>query len=393
MYNVSDAYKTAVKAFDRRWRLTVKLNNPYRNNTDLTLADDDIQLGSVRFSEAIMPTDAFALGGAVLSEFEMAIINNNGAYDEIQLEGTTIEPVVELFCGYDDDVEIWEAVPLGIFIIDEAKNNHDVLAIKAFDQLSKADTPYVQPPDTEYPADVLMLFMWACEQCGIELGDLSGVINDDYEISSQPDEKPSCRDIINWTAQIMGSWARMDRSGMIELIPAYTHNPKNVSEAIIDGNTDNASGGNFTNYQCYAYDGGVFIASDVDFTTDPESRYDFSLDGGNLIITGIQYEADSAIYLAGTDKYAIDLSGNKLIESSPAAVLNLVYAGLLEYTYAPYTASWIGDPAVQAGDIVEHIDRAGKTYRSIVAESKYAYRGKATITAGGKSESTNKYRR
>jgi len=204
----------------------------------------------------------------------------------------------------------------------------------------------------------------------------------------------SCRDIINWAAQIMASWARINREGEIELVPVYAHDPQFIAEAILDGDTDTSDGGSFNNYSTPAFDGGVFVASDINFTTAPQTRYDFSVEGDPVVVTGVKYEGESVMYLAGTDRYALDLSDNKLIhEAGISTLLRSIGEKLIGYTYLPYTVNWIGDPAVQAGDLVEHTDRNGRTYRSVVAESKYSYRGASTLTAGGVAESANKYKR
>jgi len=405
---LSAEYKDAIKAETRNWGITLGLNVASQAYA-VNIPEDDIVLGSVKYSEAVMPSDSFALGGGILSEFSVTLINRD-KYAGVQFKEAILSPTILFYA-----LPAWfpDEVPLGQFVIDDVTRTETTISLRGFDFLSKADIPFKQKPKTSftlqngslprhtenifgtadmYPCTLLELMTSIETHCGLTRGGETHFLNDDYVLTALPEGDPSCRDVICWVAQIACCWVRTNRLGEIEFVPIYTHNPQYIAEAAVDGDTDDADGGAFDNLGTMPYDGGVFDPPVVDITTEPASRYDLSVGSDPVTITGVKYEANDAVYLAGSDKYAVDLSDNKLIQLTDiSGLLRFIAPFLVGYTYIPYTANWIGDPAVQAGDLVEHTDRSGRTYRSVVAETKFAYRGKATLSAGGVAESANKY--
>ncbi|HZJ99274.1 MAG TPA: hypothetical protein VFC79_04685, partial [Tissierellaceae bacterium] len=49
--------------------------------------------------------------------------------------------------------------------------------------------------------------------------------------------------------------------------------------------------------------------------------------------------------------------------------------------FRPYECSWIGNPAIDCGDMVQHTDIDGNVYNTIVTHMKYNYRGKCELSA------------
>ena len=92
---------------------------------------------------------------------------------------------------------------------------------------------------------------------------------------------------------------------------------------------------------------------------------------------------DDVTYLSGTDDYAIDLTGNPLLQSDYEAVLSTIYTAVKDVVFTPYDSRWQGDPAIQAGDMITQVDRDGNEYETLVTSSTYKYRRASILSANG----------
>ncbi|MGI6318457.1 MAG: hypothetical protein ACOX1J_07025 [Dethiobacteria bacterium] len=81
--------------------------------------------------------------------------------------------------------------------------------------------------------------------------------------------------------------------------------------------------------------------------------------------------------------YLVDLSNNPLLQGDYETVLGTIYGAVKGVSFYPFTSSWQGNPAVQAGDIITQIDRDGRSYKTLVTHSTYKYRGASTLAGKG----------
>ena len=154
---------------------------------------------------------------------------------------------------------------------------------------------------------------------------------------------------------------------------------------------DTVDGGTFTGLPGRALDGGLFAQAEPVDNLTAANRYDFVIDDAPLTITGVSLERDEDILLAGSDRYAIHITDNPLIQSGAEDVIWAIWKKLRTFAFLPYTSNWKGDPAMQAGDMITQADRKGNVYRTIVTQSTFVFRGKSVLMAGGKSESAAGY--
>lgn len=371
MISTSAAYKTAVTSDTREWALRLKVKaEPHEYALDV----DDIELGSLVYEESVFSGD-FGVGGGIMSELSATLSDK---FTNIQLTGADVTAEIGLKVN-----ETYEYIPLGVFVIDEAKKANGVISIKAFDNLAKADIPF---KCNQFPITVKNLVTLACAQSKIA-AQLS-FYNDDYLVDEL--SECSCRDVITWAAELACCWARCDRQGTLEFVPV--NNAGYVTEANIDGNdTELVGGGTFDRYNDFSVDGGVFIPKIMDFQTSPGTRYSSSTETEPVIVTGIVFETEETVYLAGSERYALDLSDNALIKRDIPGTIAGIHSKLNGYTYLPFSAEWIGNPAVQAGDLVDHTI-ADKTYRTIAGKSRFSFRGKSVISADGQSTTASQWK-
>lgn len=248
-----------------------------------------------------------------------------------------------------------EWVPLGKYNIDEYTKPFRAVNICALDNLLKFERPFSEI-SVAFPCSTVTLLNTVCSQCGVTLATTS-FTNSGYVINARPIDELSCRDVVGFCAQIAARFARCNRAGQLEL--AWFKNP----------------GGSATK----------------DFATTPDNRFNFKIAGESIAITGVTFETDTEMLISGTDAYTVDISSNTLIQHDIETLLNSIYAAVNGFVYVPYSGEWVGDPAVQAGDLVEHTDRDSNVHRSVIGKIAYSYRGKSTIEIGSVSKNKKGY--
>ena len=122
------------------------------------------------------------------------------------------------------------------------------------------------------------------------------------------------------------------------------------------------------------------------------NRFSFKPSDDIVQIKGVMYSTEDTTYLAGSEDYAIDLSENPLISGNYATLLNNIYNNVKDTVFTPYECSWQGNPALEAGDMISHIDRDGKVYNTLVTSSAFKYRGASTLSAKGLPEISRGYK-
>ena len=386
MYPVTNEYKSAVNAADRKWKVRLNIETAFEV---LELTENDIIERSLKLKDGVISGTEFSLGGVVAADFSVSIINRDGQYDFVQFNGAIIRPQIGLEVSGD-----YEWVPLGEFTVDEPARPiktpgrpFESVYLQAADNMIKFDRPFSNVPVT-FPCSALALLSAVCLHCGVSLA-TTDFLHDNYMIAARPEGDMTCRDIVSYIAELAGGWARCNRFGQLEL--GWFKNPGAVQEAEIDGNTDSADGGDFNWWNSRAFDGGAFVEEETDAVLDGTNRYDFAIDDDPIVITGLAFETDEAFLLGGSDRYAMIMSDNPLIQDNPKSVVKAIWERLRGFTFMPFRSYRRDDPAMQAGDMVEHIVN-GKTYRTIITEYNYVFGGKCLMAAVGASEAAAGYR-
>ena len=113
----------------------------------------------------------------------------------------------------------YEIIPIGIFNIDEYKENDDnTLTIKCIDNMSKFEINY-DGSSLTYPATLLEVLKGICLKAGVELGSTS-FLNCDEKISVY-DNTVSAREYIGYIAESAGGFAFIGRDGKLYIRKIY----------------------------------------------------------------------------------------------------------------------------------------------------------------------------
>ena len=243
--------------------------------------------------------------------------------------------------GFEDK---WEYIPLGQFNIDVADRQRSTIVIKALDNMIMLDKPYSLSTLT-YPATLAQIFSNICS-VGDVIQSTIGFVNDDYIVPEKPVGELTLRNILGFVAELSGTFARFTRSGTLEL----------------------------TWYE----DSGVTIT--------PDQRSDLKMADFSVEITGVSFasvEKDEnekeIVYMVGTDEYAIDLTGNLLLQNNYEVVLPKILTNIENVLFTPFDANWNGNPAMESGDKIIHVDIDGNVYNSVITNHVYKYRGTSVL--------------
>lgn len=359
MYPVTELFKGKIKENNRMFKCKIQIQH---SQGMLDLSDKDLILGSLSYSEGSQAGEEFTIGGTVASDLSF-IIKNKPEYADIDFEGATVIPQVALLLSVGLDTEnyflaaphpsefeegegqeLWEWVPLGVFNIDDPVKLRNTTQIKAIDNMIKFDKPYSLSL-LSYPATLYQIYVNACNVCDVNVGTLD-FPNKDHIVLERPEGEYTFRDIIGYVAELAGCFVKCNRIGAAEI-------------------------------RWYEETG---------LTLGPGNRFKFLPKDYQVKIKGIIATVEDAIYLTGTDDYAIDLSDNPLLQGGYETVLPNILNHVKDTVFTPFDSSWQGNPAIMAGDIIKQVDRDGNEYNTLVTNSTYKYRGASALSAKGLPE-------
>lgn len=223
MYPVSEKYIAACRAFFKEERITggIKLID----GTIIPIDDSVVVQGSLCITSKVCSSNKFDIGTANCSEMSIKI-RDKRAYDH-EFGGALIKLTYGLVVDVaDDGSKTWEEVPIPPFLVGTDASNspcvrvRDMVTLKAYDMMSLLDINY---PDTIPTTSMWAALVYVCNRAGIGLAITenefnalpnSGVIPD---FSSESVE--TCRDVVMWIAQTVGSCAFCDYRGLLRIKP------------------------------------------------------------------------------------------------------------------------------------------------------------------------------
>lgn len=370
MYPVSAAYKTAIAQNVRDVKVTGIIT--LKDETAINIVDADIVLGSLYFSEQCVAGEDIEIGNVYASELGLSLVSP--PEDPYSLDGARI--IINFGLNVEPDPKedpIWEYVPLGYFYVTEIERKHAAVSIKALDGMILFDVDLSSVLTSGTPFQIISS---CCSKVAVVLANSSGEFNafanGATSFTLPADNKvETCRDLVMWVCQVTGTFARMNRAGQLEIVPiAAGSSIKTISKA-------------------------------ERFTSDVSDLV--------VKVTKVAMKVGEAEYTQGTDGMTMALEENPLLADKGEAAINVVLANILaqvtEAEYTPCAVDFVGDPALQAGDVVV-IDDAGilntetetfflapimpfefhkNTATIIITHTSWRYRGPHNIRATGKS--------
>ena len=349
MYNVSDAYKVAMKRPVQQGRVRGTLQ------TGLSLYDFDennIGKGTLSLTNQCSGNDNVEIGTVYTAELSMTLIGMD--IERYSLQESVLTPRHELRTdnGY-------EPIPLGVFTIKEADWTMEGAEIKAYDNMVKLEKSCNFKTSQGRIFDFLTM---TANVCHIELAqtqaEIEALPNGDKDLTFfVENDIETWRDVVSWCAQTTGCFAFMNREGKLQLKP-YDQDP--VDEI---GHDRRITGSKFS-----------------DYTT----RYT------GMSCVNIAEESTTYYNVTPDDGLTYNLGSNPLLQTGFEDVITALRRAVLDaltiIDYVPFDVSMICPPVYDLGDVVVFKDGiADEDKLSCITEFNWKYNGDYSITGVGKN--------
>ena len=342
MYSVNETYAKKIVADNRAF--AVRLT--FGSSTVLTGAT----IQNITLDEIINSTDVLTMGCACSNKITVNLIN-----PPLDISYNGVGFTAEVGLLVNDRPETYEWVSLGKFYGADAATNNDFknLTLTAYDGFFKMTDKYNARVTgaTTLQAVYNDLRNQLNENCGITLKSRT---LPSFSIPDFPHLDITYAQAIGYVAGCLGENARFDRNGELELT-WYADNG-----LIID--------------RSQQYMGGFKRTTDKPLTV-------------TSISTGTQ---DNPIVRGG------GVNGIGLNFENPymtSAMADAIYDKVNGFTYTPCTLKWRGNPAVQAGDMLQTLDKDRIPHNVLVMNQNLKIGGgcNASIECKGKSETTSEF--
>lgn len=349
MYQVSDAYLSAIRARTRTHRLTGTI--VLTDGTEIPVSHENIKSGSVEIEKSCATGEELQFGNVILSELRIAIITDVSRYLFFKAK-VSLNYELQLLDG------TWETVPLGTFLVGEADRKNDAVSMIAYDNLISLDEDYGGAVLHGTPYEILIAI---CERCGMILA------NTEEEILALPngeeiiqiDETSDCdiyRDCVKIVCQLTGTFAIADRDGLLKICQYH---------------------------------------KTVDATLEPSDRYsltaaDFEVNYIGLIIKSSKAEysvyvddelsAENGLEMTMANAPAWDYGLQETLQARAQVLLD----ELVQIRYTPCDLSMVADPRYDCGDRITLVMDDGTASESLITKIQWKL-GKMSVESTGKN--------
>lgn len=376
MYSVTSEVKALLNANEPQ---ILRITGTDPNGNAINIMDADVVAGGFSIDRYSSNGSRIEIGTAVASELTLKLNNEDQRFSGIMFEGTELFVEIGVAEWEQADPEItW--IPCGYFTVDEQPRNKNIISLSALDRMMNFDrvSPTLSPWTTEtgeymrdnlgnvlyfiaqlsFPATVAELVEQVCARCNVELYDnIDAYPNSTYLIQEMPkvQDDVTFRNLIQWCAGLMGRNAYIDWDGKLR----------------------------FSFWTNASYDSTANI------------RFSSDMFENDVMITGVKYTRGEDFYVAGSTEYAIDMSGNSLMdgadETNIQSILQSVYVTLSGFAYRPLEAKVMPAPYLFPMDGIMFEDADGNQHFTILTNVNTTINGATVIKSSGETTQTNSW--
>lgn len=368
----------ALALFKEHAKQTAKISVTPKSGNSFVLTEADILTNGFKLNRSSVSGGTVELGSVIASELDLTLENYNERFQGTAFEGAKLFVST---CVTDGLTEY--PVDFGYFTVDEVLKGKNAITITALDRMVKFDKEIEADFFTDNPNDTFDIIdenlnkiyadsetklVWKfyssdktvselvkriCYYCGIRLKtDLSTLPNHDYTVVSIPQtDGLTYRHLLSWCCQIMGVCAYMDSDGTLIL--------KWYSESGVE--------------------------------LDVGDRYDSVIGENSIVLNRLTITVADKTYTSGTGSYAIDLTGNMLVQTNPQEMLDNLCSTIGGLTYIPFTAETVPFPQLEPLDKINIIDKNGNIYPTIITNWTFSLNNSTILAGQGTSETKNNY--
>lgn len=207
MYNVSQDYLNQIKQPYVRRALKGTVGN-------IAFTNRDILSGSFSVSNQCSESDEVKIGTVNTGELQLTF--RRGIVERNNWKGLEIKVSDGVMI---DSTGSYEYVPLGVYTVDEATHDKDGIRVTAYDNMLKFEKKWGLSSTMGQPYNILKML---CDDCGVTLGmtktQVEALANGNQAIALYSENDcETYRDVLFWLAQLLASFATMDREGRLVL--------------------------------------------------------------------------------------------------------------------------------------------------------------------------------
>lgn len=315
MYPVSSAFLNAVKANTRKYYWTGQITT--KGGVVYDFDQDDIVKGSGYISSQCCGSTEIELGTVYAAEMGITIFSDVDRY-------TLEDAKVELFYHLKLADDSYETVPMGIFEVSETNRRIRTLEIKAYDYMIRFEKDFSAFQSVGNCYDFMVL---CSEACNVELEqtreEIAELLNLDINISIYEDNDiETYRDVLHYVGQLLGGFFFINREGKLELKQYGTTPVFEISQKK------------------------RFSSSISDFLT----RYTAVSSTNSVTETAEYYHLDP------DDGLTMNLGANPFLqyglEETREEICRRILNGIAVISYTSFDVETIGNPALDAGDVI-----------------------------------------
>lgn len=350
-----------------------------------TITVDDMDIFSLRISEASSNTSSFDLGAANADQLTLKLNNIDGKFDTHDFSEALI--TVKIGLELPDGSTEW--LNKGSFNAEPGEESGNTIAVKAFDDMVKFDQPY-SLSKLAYPATLGNIVRDACSCCGVTLApDTASFDNDNYVVQNRPDDSSvTFRQVLQWVGQIACKFFVINIDGKLSARWYNTEILESMWGYKEDGGLYNING------ELIEDSSGLIIVEETEGIIKTDALLSGSvIKTDDVVITGIKVveedqgdTSEETTYQSGAEGYVLEISGNKLIQDGNGATI-ASYLGerLNGLQFRPMEVDVPTDPAREAGDLGLVTDARGRHYKTIFTNIEYNAHAAQKLTSGAEA--------
>ena len=368
MINTSNVYKEAIK---KNRILHHRVEIQFQDGSSKTV--EDMELLLFQILDNTSGQNSFDLGSAIAKQLNIKLSNIDGKFTGVDFDGATIKAIIGL--ELPDGTTEW--LDRGIYTAEPGEDTGSVIAVKAYDNMIRFDKPY-SLSKLSYPATLGQIVQDACSCCGVRLsGDSANFDNSRYVVDRRPNEDSlNFRDILCFVGQIACKFSRINVDGTLSLRWYDTDllEASWIKEGIIvvPGNNNKIDVDNSRLIQITEWKNGSLLSTD------------------DVVITGIKVNEENeggreSSSLCGTGEYALEISGNKLVQGNGETVALYLGEKINGLRFRPLSIKCQSDPVREAGDIGLIVDLKGNYYKTVFTGVTYTANTDQTLFCGAET--------
>ena len=310
--------------------------------------------GSLQIDRYCVSGSKIEVGSAIAAELSFDLKNDNGKYDDTVFEGAELYVQIGIKDWTVTGTTPTYWIPCGHFIIDTPPRHKTTIKVSALDRMMLFDR-LVDRSRLSFPMTVEDLLSRICSICSVTMvSNLTKLVNRTYTIKECPEDASiTYRTLLQWCTALMGACAFMNSDGNLEI---KWYEPTGI-------------------------------------TITPSERYDSDMYENDISISGVYFKdnEEGKEYIAGSDSYCLDLSGNELVQGYQQLVIDTLYVALKDFDYRPYEASVKPMPYLYPMDKISYVDSKGVTHSTIVTNVNFVMNQNTKIAGKGETAQNESY--